>query len=187
MIRIPGLTDEGMKSSKAVELIDLFPTLVEAAGFDPLQICPQSSSDIKLCTEGRSLLPLFLDPTTPNWDESVFWQYHRGGFVDDVVPRQMGYTIKVPGYRYTEYVKIEDLGNYEYRPLWDVPVDHEELYDLRIDPQENINRYSILNFCFFSLHSFQHISNRYDDQNYKTIKEELSTRLHLQYGKTGTS
>ena len=149
MIRIPPLTDEGIKSSKAVELIDLFPTLVEAAGFDPLPLCPKSSSDIKLCTEGRSLLPLFFDPTTPNWDDSVFWQYHRGGFVDDVVPRQMGYSIKVPGYRYTEYVKIEDRGNYEYEPLWDTPVDHEELYDLRIDPQENINRYSILTFAFF--------------------------------------
>ena len=32
MINIPGVTDQGMTSSNLVELIDLFPTLVEAAG-----------------------------------------------------------------------------------------------------------------------------------------------------------
>ena len=32
MINIPGVTDHGMTSSNLVELIDLFPTLVEAAG-----------------------------------------------------------------------------------------------------------------------------------------------------------
>ena len=42
MIRIPGVTDEGMKTSKIVELIDIFPTLVEVAGFPSLDKCPES-------------------------------------------------------------------------------------------------------------------------------------------------
>ena len=53
----------------------------------------------------------------------------------------MGYTIRVPDFRYTEYIQIENLGNLHYAPKWDSPVDHEELYDLSIDPQENVNRY----------------------------------------------
>ena len=32
MIRIPGTTDHGMEISNLVELVDLFPSLVEAAG-----------------------------------------------------------------------------------------------------------------------------------------------------------
>ena len=59
MIRIPGLTDEGMRSTKIVELMDIFPTLVEAAGFSSLDKCPKSSHDIQLCTQGKSLTPLF--------------------------------------------------------------------------------------------------------------------------------
>ena len=39
--------------------MDIFPTLVEAAGFSSLDKCPKSSHDIQLCTEGKSLTPLF--------------------------------------------------------------------------------------------------------------------------------
>ena len=139
MIRIPGVTDNGMKTSKLVELVDLFPTLVEAAGFEPLKMCPKNSTETILCTEGRSMLPLFEDPTTPFWDDTVFWQYSKNGFTDTVVPNDMGYSIRTSNFRYTEYVSIKNLGNYNYEPEWNNPVDHEELYDLRNDPQENIN------------------------------------------------
>ena len=44
------------------------------------------------------------------------------------------------GYRYTEWVHIQFLGELDYEPDWDHPADHEELYDLEIDPQENVNR-----------------------------------------------
>ena len=139
MIRIPGVTDHGMKTSKLVELVDLFPTLVEAAGFETLNSCPMPSNDEKLCTEGRSMLPLFEDPETPIWDDTVFWQFARGGYQDTIVPNQMGYSIRTPDFRYTEYVKIKNLGDFKYEPEWDNPADHEELYDLRNDPQENVN------------------------------------------------
>ena len=102
MMRIPGVTDEGMRTSKLVELIDIFPTLVEAAGFNSLDKCPQSSHDIQLCTEGKSLIPLFEDPMNEEWDDVVFWQHPRGGFQNDVVPWQMGYSIRDTNYRYVE-------------------------------------------------------------------------------------
>ena len=51
----------------------------------------------------------------------------------------MGYSVRTPDFRYTEYVHIKNLGHYNYEPEWNNPIDHEELYDLRNDPQENVN------------------------------------------------
>ena len=47
---------------------------------------------------------------------------------------------RVDNYRYTEYLDVKDHGDQTWEPLWDKPADHEELYDLEIDPQERINR-----------------------------------------------
>jgi len=63
MIKIPGLTDapsteRGLFYDKPVEFVDLFPSLVEAAGFPPLSVCPKYSRNVALCTEGASLLSL---------------------------------------------------------------------------------------------------------------------------------
>ena len=140
MIKVPGITDSGIQTSKLVELIDIFPTLVEAAGYGPLDICPENSHEIELCSEGSSLLPLFDEPDRDDWKDAVFWQYPRGSFTEDDLPTKMGYTIRMQGYRYTEWVHIKFLGGLDYKPEWDHPADHEELYDLEIDPQENVNR-----------------------------------------------
>lgn len=161
MIHIPGVTDQGMHTSNLVEMVDIFPTLVELAGFEPLDRCPVPSNDRELCTEGRSLLPLFEDPMRTDWENTVFWQHPRGGYHDGIVPWQMGYTIRDQNYRYTEYVGIEDVGwkHGQWKPRWDNPVDHEELYDMTLDPQENFNRY--------------------EDPEYIVLKQELSEKLHL--------
>ena len=55
------------------------------------------------------------------------------------VPKEMGYTIRTKRYRYTEWVKIKNLGGHDFEPDWQNQVCHEELYDLDIDPQENVN------------------------------------------------
>ena len=140
MMKIPGVTEGGHETSKLVELVDMFPTLVEADGFLSFDTCPDNSHDVLICTEGTTLLPLFENPESDNWKDSVFWQYTRGDFTKDELPTKMGYTIRMEGYRYTEWVHIKQLGNLEYEPEWDNPADHEELYDLQIDPQENVNR-----------------------------------------------
>ena len=141
MIRIPGVTDHGMKTTKLVELVDLFPTLVEAAGFEPLKTCSKPSNNEKLCSEGRSMIPLFDDPTNEFWDDTVFWQYPMGGYIDDIVPWTQGYSIRTAEFRYTEHIWMKNLGDFKYEPDWNrtMAKDHIELYDLRDDPQENIN------------------------------------------------
>jgi iduronate 2-sulfatase len=44
MVHIPGKTDKGIVTEKLVEFVDLFPTLVEAADFKPLPLCPEDST-----------------------------------------------------------------------------------------------------------------------------------------------
>ena len=145
MISVPGLTNEGIRSKKLVELVDIFATLVEATGFEPLEICPTDSSKIHLCTEGSSLIPLINNLNLPSWKKAVFWQYPRGGS-ENHVPRCMGYSILSQRYHYTEWVKIKvtELPNYE--PDWENECDHYELYDLETDPQENLNLYENIHY-----------------------------------------
>ncbi len=42
MVRVPGLTDAGVTSEGLAELVDLFPTLAEAAGLPAVPLCPES-------------------------------------------------------------------------------------------------------------------------------------------------
>ena len=154
MLRIPGLTDDGIRTSKLVEFVDLFPTLVEATGMDPLEVCPLNSNDVELCSEGSSLVPLIKDPENKNWKEAIFWQYPRNGNQ----ARCMGYSIRTDTHHYTEWVHIkahEDGVSYE--PEWGRPCTHAELYNLKKDPKEN--------------------RNVYNDPEYEEIILELSLRL----------
>ena len=68
IIYVPGMTDsvqlqhkEFLSSSALVELVDVFPTLVELAGLPVLPLCPVNSSLVTLCTEGISVVPVIQD------------------------------------------------------------------------------------------------------------------------------
>ena len=130
MVSIPGKTDRGLVTEELTEFVDLFPTLVEAAGLPPLPICPHNASEVILCREGQSLIPLLsADRSTP-WKDMVFSQYPRpGGY--------MGYTMRTDKYRYTEWVPFDRK---TITPSWN-DLHGVELYDHTIDPEENINRY----------------------------------------------
>lgn len=56
-------TTQGYRTSAQVELVDIFPTLAEAAGLPLLPTCPQDSFHTMLCTEGTSLMPLIRNVT----------------------------------------------------------------------------------------------------------------------------
>jgi len=140
ILSLPGTTDTGLRSSKLVEFVDIFPALVEATGFQSLDICPKISNTSLLCTEGSSLMPLLQDPESPEWKSSVFWQYPRGGyFPDSHVRKVMGYSIRTPEWRYTEWVGIKYKGNNNYSPDWHIQKAKPELYSVLNDPQENFN------------------------------------------------
>ena len=51
------------KTKALVELVDMFPTLAEAAGLPTLPLCPKNPFKTMLCTEGASLMPLIRNIT----------------------------------------------------------------------------------------------------------------------------
>ncbi|KAL4231889.1 hypothetical protein ACF0H5_009465 [Mactra antiquata] len=128
MVRIPGMTDDGIVTEQLTEFVDLFPTLVEAAELEPMPLCPEDSSEIELCREGDSLMPLVKNPKGL-WKDAAFSQYPRKGQV-------MGYTMRTNHYRYTEWVRFAYAPI--YKPHWG-KVYGIELYDHNIDSEENIN------------------------------------------------
>jgi iduronate 2-sulfatase len=81
--------DKGIVTEKLVEFVDLFPTLVEAADFKPLPLCPEDSTKVLLCREGMSLIPLITNPNGA-FKNASFSQYARPRKDYDV----MGYTIQ---------------------------------------------------------------------------------------------
>ncbi|XP_046579953.1 ulvan-active sulfatase-like [Haliotis rubra] len=132
MVHVPGLTDKGIVTEELTEFVDLFPTLVEAAGLPPINLCPENSTNVLVCTEGTSLIPLITNPASPNWKKAVFSQYPRNEYNGN----QTGYSMTTDHYRYTEWVKfnIQPV----YKPDW-TEVFGVELYDHYGDPEENKN------------------------------------------------
>ena len=134
MVRVPGLTDGGVVTERLTGFVDLFPTLVEAAGLPKISICSEDSLNITTCTEGISLVPLMKDPSRP-WKSAAFSQYPR---MDEAGDPIMGYTMKTDRYHYTEWV---DYNDFTYKPIWSMIYKNSvELYDHQIDPEENHNR-----------------------------------------------
>ena len=76
MLRVPGV--EGRVVEELVESIDMYPTLVEAAGFKPMPKCRITTKGArkqgKLCTEGRNLLHLTSDEGREEWRNEAFSQ-----------------------------------------------------------------------------------------------------------------
>ena len=135
MVHIPGKTDQGVVVEQLTEYVDLFPTLVEAAGFPSMPLCPKDSSKVTLCREGNSLMPLVANPKTKEWKKRAFSQYPRPGDV-------MGFTMRTNRYRYTEWVHVDKQ---KYAPMWDQLVGIE-LYDHGVDPEENDDVASVTSY-----------------------------------------
>ncbi|RZF41763.1 hypothetical protein LSTR_LSTR012242 [Laodelphax striatellus] len=105
--------------NELVELVDLFPTLVELAGFDPLERCSADRTQQLLCTEGTSLVPLLTSNNASSLPQrrAAFSQYPRPGLYASVQPdsdrprlaetRVMGYSMRTARYRYTEWVRFQ--------------------------------------------------------------------------------
>lgn len=85
IISAPGVTTGRTRTGGLVELVDVYPTLVQLAGL-PM---PEG-------LEGTSLVPLLRTPTRP-WKRAAFSQYPRG--------RVMGRSIRTDRYRYTEWTE----------------------------------------------------------------------------------
>ncbi|KAK2161173.1 hypothetical protein LSH36_120g04027 [Paralvinella palmiformis] len=139
IMKIPGLTDRGVDSRSLVELLDIFPTLIQAAGLPPLPKCPDRSSEIRACTDGVSLLPLIGHPKRYLKD-AVFSQLARGRSLTE-------YAIRTNKYRLIDLAlhrrKMLYPGVYQHALDFDLNLQGRRygrrLYDLVTDPLESEN------------------------------------------------
>lgn len=109
LIRFPPLIKPGTICERLTVNVDLAPTLLELASVKPLT--PM---------HGRSLVPLFRDPSAP-WRSAVLTEYFLEKVAPQVPPWQ---AVRTERWKYIHYIDHAD---------WD------ELYDLRADPKEERN------------------------------------------------
>jgi len=115
IISQPGMTTAGQQTRSLVELVDLYPTLLQLCEIKP-----------KTPIEGASLAPVLKDPSA-NVRGSALTQHPRPAYYNGK-PEVMGYSLRTDGFRYTEW-----------RDFTSGKVQAVELYDHTSDPQEAIN------------------------------------------------
>jgi iduronate 2-sulfatase len=108
----PGVSAAGV-SPRTVELLDVYPTLVELCGL------PKPPQQL----EGTSLTPLLRKPDA-SWDRPAYSQVTRRAGKGPGARRVMGYSVRTERWRYTE---------------WDDGTLGAELYDHDADPGEHTN------------------------------------------------
>ena len=121
MIRVPDQPNPGSKTNAIVELVDLYPTVCEAAGLP-----------IPEMMEGTSMIPLLIDPNQ-KWKTGAFSQYHRAPKITPDKGRYMGSSLVTKRYHYVEWRTWDQVKGVagELKAV--------EFYDQHADPQENVN------------------------------------------------
>lgn len=130
-----------IKIENIVELIDVFPTIVDIAKLPKLSKCFKNEIT---CTEGKSLLPLMKNLKI-KMKNVAYSQYPRPSIYPKELPNSdrprlkdikfMGYTIRTNQFRYTLWIKFDPV---HFKKYWNQIVG-EELYDHSFDAEENIN------------------------------------------------
>ncbi len=118
IIRAPGRS--GNRSSNAlVELVDLYPTLVELAGL-PM---PTPNQHGGYALEGDSLVG-FIDNPLRSGTRGAFSQWVRGGY--------LGHSVRTDRWRFTQWVNSKGIKQYE---LYDHVLDSDETVNVAGDSQ----------------------------------------------------
>lgn len=95
-----------------VDLLDLYPTILQCAGIDPQPYMADRP--------GRSLLDIAQEPAAP--ERPIFSEYHAAG------SNTAGFMLRKGRWKYHYYVRYEP-------ELFDLETDPEELHDLASDPR----------------------------------------------------
>lgn len=133
LMSIPGMKTRGKTTQSLVELVDLFPTLVDLA---------QLPYPARL--DGKSLKPLIED-TQAEVKPAAFTQHPRPAYFDrepERVPKVMGYSVQTAQGRYTQW------RNWKTGEIM-----AEELYEKDQQPAELINRADDPDFADMRLRS----------------------------------
>ena len=122
IVRVPGEQQPGSSTIGLVELVDLYPTLLDLAGLPA-----------KEGLEGTSLGPLLEDPSR-EWKEAIFSEARRNG--------AYGRTVRTAQYRFSEFTPLEGDAEKEYE-LYDLKHDPKEYNNLADDPKHREWRESL--------------------------------------------
>lgn len=120
MIAAPGLAAPGAPASAPVELLDLYPTLVDLCELPGRQEL-----------EGVSLRPLLMDPAA-SVKPAAISQFPRPSYYEGS-PEAMGYSVRTATHRYTEWRDWKS-GAVRARELYDHGKDPKETRNLAGDP-----------------------------------------------------
>jgi iduronate 2-sulfatase len=118
IIRAPGAAGNGTPSTRVVEFVDIYPTMMELAGLAPTHQLA-----------GQSLGPLLRDPLA-DWDSEAITQILRPAD-DRLATPVMGCSIRTERWRYTEWA--EGKRGVE---LYDHYADPMEFNNLALDPDK---------------------------------------------------
>ena len=154
MIRDPSRPlSAGRTVNTNVELVDVYPTLVDLANFTAPSVL-----------EGKSLLPLLRSPFRhpADWANVSFSQVLKASGQYATSGPFMGYTIRSKDWRYTEWVKFNLTSN---TPDW-LSVNGIELYDHRGDSHDSFGYYERENLA--------------SDSRYGDVRIVLSAMLQSQ-------
>jgi iduronate 2-sulfatase len=130
LISAPGQATRGTRTAALVELLDLFPTLVDLADL------PKPSE-----LEGQSLKPLLDDPARRGKDFALT-QHPRPAYFDRTpagTPEFMGYSIRTERYRYTQW-RAWPGGEIKQRELYDLSQDGIETKNLAKERSEVVEK-----------------------------------------------
>jgi len=125
LVRVPGGAQGGKRSAALVELLDLFPTLVELCGLPP----PGG-------LEGVSLVPVLKDPAA-SVKGGAFTQHPRPAYYDrepSKQPTAMGVSVRTAAVRYTEW-RDWKTGETVARELYEDADEPAETRSLLDDPR----------------------------------------------------
>jgi iduronate 2-sulfatase len=126
IIAPPAAKHPGAQTASLVEMIDIFPTLVELAG---LPAAPG--------LEGASLVPILDDPSA-SVKSAAFTQHPRPAYPDRTPkgqPEVMGYSVRTAQWRYTEW-RNWDTGLVEASELYDHRENEPELHNVASAPPD---------------------------------------------------
>lgn len=126
IIAPPAAKHPGAKTASLVEMIDIFPTLVELAGLPAVT-----------GLDGASLVPLLNDPMA-SVKPAAFTQHPRPAYPDRTPrgrPDVMGYSVRTANWRYTEW-RNWDSGSVEASELYDHRGDKPELHNVVGSPPD---------------------------------------------------
>ena len=119
IIAAPGRQKVNARVASPVELLDIYPTLIELAGLE----APRG-------LEGVSLVPLLSDPTAAV-KQAALTQHPRPAYFEGA-PDAMGYSVRSATHRYTEW-RDWKTGETVARELYDHLEDPDETVNIAVD------------------------------------------------------